>query len=596
MAYNRKRKELSWADLVSRPGIVEEDAATVSVPASSIEPKAFGTSIDDIINGALSNNLKLQKVTNNDNSIPMLSDTVVQEQTLQASPELNGEPRVVDNKIAIEYPSQSQQSPVQSLLANYLPDVKSEQVRRILQNPESPKGILSAFLPAAERDAASNGMNFMNNYMPQQNEGQFARDAFSTIGLSGDDRYPPATPPYGAPGTENFARPDINDVSSMNNQQMQQNNSGGGIFSRIADWAKRNDVGNRINDYALGLSMGSTPSESAALGAQNLYRGNIGRNEAHQAEQEALQSQQQQNQTLKYLQSQGYDDTQSSLILSDPKLLSSVLTNSLTPTQESAIDRAKLEGQLLSNERTRQDIASRQSTPAALANLPPPQAGYRYQFDQNTGEPILVPIAGGPAAREIEANERSKEAATGSRAERAAFGLDAIQELKRIYNEPQRGVISRLTRGLINTERPLSGFSSTIADYVDPETRINIESQQEALQSLVAGDLLAQAKQNSPNGASGYGNLSNAEYIGLANSIAALRYGMSPEAYRRSLDRIEAYLNKAAGINNSNLPTPQNGEINFVNVLSPNGKVYEVPAEEVDDAVRNGGKVVGNGQ
>lgn len=564
MAYNRKRKELSWADLVSRPAVVEEGATSVAIPASAGADSNSLYSIDNIISDVLSDKLKLRKVNNSGDSIPAVNDTVVQEQQLQAAPELNGEPRVVDNKIAIEYPER--QTPVQELLANYLPDVKSEQVKRILQQPEGTQGILSALMPAGDRNAARSDLNVLNSYAPQQEEGRFARDAFSTIGVGGDSAYPPAPLPYGAPGTENFARPNINDVSEMNNNQ-QQNSSGGNIFSRISDWARNNDVGNRITDYALGLSMGSTPSESAALGAQNLYRGNIGRNEARAAEQEAVQAQQQQNQTAQYIQGLGYDEGQTSLIMSNKDLFNKVLTNRLTPQDQDALADVKREQLQLQNEKLRQDISARQVTPSTLANLPSPPAGYRYQFDVNTGEPVLAAIAGGPAAQAEEAARVADENNRQAAEDRYSVVSNAANDARTIVERSPSAVGS---------------YATPFLEKVPGSDAANLKATVQTLKAVSSFDQLQRMRAASKTGAA-LGSVSDVEIGLLSSAIGSLDTSQSRDQFLRNLDRVQAIFASVVDGNNLYIENPETG------------KVVSVPAKEATSLINSGGRVVGNG-
>lgn len=447
------------------------------------------------------------------------------EQNNSASAPQMPAPEQVSSLPVAESSQSPQSSGIDSLLAQYLPQTGSDQVKRILQLPEEQQGILGALVPGNER-RAYNVENNIPNPQPQANPMAF---------------------------------------SSGGQQDMQQNGqqSEGGLFSGIGEWAKRNDLGNRLNDWALGLSMGSTPSESWSLGAQNLHQGNIGRREQEEQQQAENRSQQQQLQTTDWIKGLGYDDAQAGLIMSDPKLFNSVLTNRLTPQQRDNLEDVKREKYLADIEKTRADIAKIQNQGGPNESLPAPPSGYRYQYDANTGEPNLVAIAGGPAAQKEEesriADERNRQANT----ERYNVVRNAATDAREIIERSPRSVGSLVGQAMSN----IPGTDSA-----------NLSSIVSTLKANASFDQLQKMRAASKTGAA-LGSVSDTEIRLLSDATGSLDLNQSKDQFLKNLNRVQALFASVV-------------DGKAIKVRAPDGSVYEMQAKYVPDAINNGGEIV----
>lgn len=480
MADNRKK--LNLVDLLLRPGGAEEDTVSVSVPVlDTARAVPYGKSITDILGSA--------------SSLRPLQPQEAAAEVQVAAPAFEEPPRNIPDSRVAEFSPEP--SPEDSLMARYFPDVKSDQVRRILGQKD--RGILDAILPQGQDSSQG---------APQ---GQLPTAAFSTGPVEQGQR------------------------------------SGDGIVSRITDWLSRNDIGDRITDYAIGMSQGATPSQSAAFGAQNLYRGNVGRNEARQAEQEAMQARelaqqeevQQQlkdAQTLNYLRSIGYSDDDSIAMISDPKLLNSVLTNRFNVQPVDPLADLKREQMELSNARTRQDMDLKASTTAQQQ-----------------------------AATEEADAKKAQEAATSKRAV-----LTAIGDARKIA---ESGWLLSPATGNLNTvasHSPVGGQKAkdlrAVLDMIDANS---------------AFDKVASMRASSPTGA-GLGPLSDADMRLLRAASAALDPSQSKEQFIKNLDRYEATLRAVTEGDRLMLEDPKSK------------KVFYVPASRAYDLINEGARIVGS--
>ena len=442
-------------------------------------------------------------------------------------------PGLQQSQSSEQTPVQEQQPSggIESLLARYLPQTSSDQVKRILQLPEERQGILGALVPGNERQAYN-----LANGIPNP---QMSAMAFNGSSQSQE------------PFSQGFPQQAVP-------QQQQQ-----GVLSRIGDWARNNDFGNRLTDWGIGLSMGSTPQESLSLGAQNLYQGNIGRQQADQERQAQEQAQQQQMQTAEWVKGLGYDDAQAGLIMSDPKLFNSVLTNRLTPQQRDSLEDVKREKYLADIEKTRADTARAQSQGGVASNLPAPPAGYRYQYDVNTGEPNLVAIAGGPAAQAQQENEAILERNRQASQDRYNVVRNAANDAREIIDRSPRAVGSIVGQAL-------SSVPGTDA--------ANLKSVVETLKANASFDQLQRMREASKTGGA-LGNVSNTEVGLLSSAVGSLDLNQSKDQFLRNLNRVQAIFGSVV-------------DGKPLKVRAPDGSVYEMQAKYVSDAINNGGEIV----
>jgi hypothetical protein len=103
-------------------------------------------------------------------------------------------------------------------------------------------------------------------------------------------------------------------------------------------------------------------------------------------------------------------------------------------------------------------------------------------------------------------------------------------------------------RGLAQQPMALGGLPSTGIFQHIPLIGQNAADMAGALDQIkgdILRDVLAQSKQASPNGASGFGNLSNVEGESLKASIAHLSQAQSPEEFAAGLDQAEQFYKRA---------------------------------------------------
>lgn len=487
--------------------------------------------IFSLLNAIPRTNQGLSTQSPQDNGLGVLQRLFSGQNDSAAAPEMPQAEQVSSLPVA-EAPQNTNPTGIDSLLAQYLPQTNSDQVKRILQLPEGSQGILGALVPGEERQAYNTQNGIPNPQM-------------SPMAFNGGGQSP--SPEYFSQGMPQPEMPQQQD----------------GILSRIANWAKNHDLGDRITDWGIGLSMGATPQESLSLGAQNIYQGNVQRNQTAQERQAQQQAQQQQMQTNEWIKGLGYDDAQAGLIMSDPKLFNSVLTNRLTPQQRDSLEDVKREKYIADIEKTRADTARIQSQGGPNANLPSPPAGYRYQYDANTGEPNLVAIAGGPAAQAQQENEVITERNRQAAQDRYNVVRNAANDAREIIDRSPRSVGSVVGQALSN----IPGTDAA-----------NLRSVTETLKANASFDQLQRMREASKTGGA-LGNVSNTEVGLLSSAVGSLDLNQSRDQFLRNLNRVQAIF--ASVVDGKPLK-----------VKAPDGSVYEMQAKYVPDAINNGGEIV----
>ncbi|RCL00012.1 MAG: hypothetical protein JSC085_000999 [Candidatus Tokpelaia sp. JSC085] len=281
----------------------------------------------------------------------------------------------------------------------------------------------------------------------------------------------------------------------------------------------KSDISSRIQDYLVGLGQGKTPSESLAMGSRYLS--------------EKVDERNKRNQTVDYLIGQGYSEQDAKTIASDPALSRQIIIQKI-----GGIDPELKQRQLKAAIDKTEAEAYRIRNPIFT-----PPSGYGYTSKGN-----LEPIKGGPVDRAIHIQEEAEQNKEINHAGRAQYGLETLYRLRTLFKES--GAVGG------SNKAKLFGFLHP-SDRVDARTMIS------SLQGLIASDMLESAKAGSTNGASGFGNLSNVEYQGLANQIAALSEDMSVAELNKSFNVIESYLKKSFP-SREEIPTS-------TRVINPNG-------------------------
>lgn len=339
----------------------------------------------------------------------------------------------------------------------------------------------------------------MPQTMPQPAPASAPQDQGLASLIGARNEYPAAPLPMNPAMSDNFARPQP---------------STGGFLDGLKGFARNNALGDRIHDFALGLSQGETPSDSFAYGAQTLAAGNKGRRNS--------------NQTVDFLKSRGFSENDARAIAQDPQMVRTILTsqqNSTDPLNQ--FKAAQIAAGIGKTEAETEKIRRENQGPGSEYGKVGEGRRWVRNADGNWSQEL---IPGSKAGDSVEEAKNIKNADMEARAEQAQYGLKTVARLRERYpSEVWTGTAFR-----------------SVGDFLLPHSAIEIDADINSLQSIIAGDMLKAAKAASKNGASGFGNLSNREYIGLAERIRGLRYGMSRGAFKDALDDIEGYFKKAA--------------------------------------------------
>ncbi|MET3560798.1 hypothetical protein ABID39_001514, partial [Bartonella japonica] len=161
---------------------------------------------------------------------------------------------------------------------------------------------------------------------------------------------------------------------------------------------------------------------------------------------------------------------------------------------------------------------------------PAAEAGYTLVKDKSTQSGLrAIPITGSAAERKLikEKNEALLRYAEGiARGERL---VNTSKDLMEILDENPRivGTLGHLLSGVPGSEG--ADFAAIL----------------ETLKSNIAIDTLQKMKSLAPNGASGFGNLSNVEFKALQNAVAALGTNLTSKQMKKSLQTIIDTYSKA---------------------------------------------------
>jgi hypothetical protein len=188
--------------------------------------------------------------------------------------------------------------------------------------------------------------------------------------------------------------------------------------------------------------------------------------------------------------------------------------------------------------------------------IPP---GYMLK-DGPDGE-YMVPIPGGPAAQEIEAETRAAEertvAQTQTSAGKAETMLDATGSVKKIMKEAK-------TPATGTNSRPFALHSGTAAGQV--------RSYVGTLKSGVALGAMLRLKEASATGATGFGALSEKELALLIDDIGALDPDTTePEIFLKTIDRIERRYNGVVEDIRKNVSPERIRELGLESLLGSGG-------------------------
>ncbi|WP_102830640.1 hypothetical protein [Bartonella bovis] len=313
---------------------------------------------------------------------------------------------------------------------------------------------------------------------------------------------------------------------SNGNVEARDKYSAGALWDRF----KNSEFSEHLMDFFAGLSSGQTPQESFANAALKLRQGNSERAQ-HQ-------------QVLNVLQSKGYSDQEAQAIAQNPDLAMKIMNDTLSPVGLQEGYRI-----LTPEEKAQQglpnDMAFQVSTQTGKIEplkgtqrtdgsgldfnnaLSKPESGYMYVQDENGIR--AEPIPGGAADRKLKSDEEKRKIELVESEYKAEQFVGMVEELKQTIEKSP------------NTVGMLGYWES----FIPGTDAAQFGHMLETVKSNIAIDTLKKMKDFSPNGASGFGNLSNVEFKALQNSIAALDQDLSAKQMKKSLQTIIDTYNKA---------------------------------------------------
>ncbi|AQX30969.1 hypothetical protein [Bartonella schoenbuchensis] len=273
-------------------------------------------------------------------------------------------------------------------------------------------------------------------------------------------------------------------------------------------------------DSFAGLASGQTPQESFSNAALQLRQGNSERA--------------QRQQVLKVLQSKGYSAEEAQAIAQNPELSMKIMSDTLSPTGLKEgyriLTKEEKEARGLPDDMAYQISTQtgkieylkgteRTDDPNNMRSRP--ENGHMFVKDEN-GNLRSVLIPGSDAERKRIDEENKKKAEFANSSFKAEQLIGTVKKLKEKLDKNPSVV----------------GFSGYWESLIPGTPASQFKSMLNVIKANIAIDKLQQMKHHSPNGASGFGNLSNVEFMALQNSIAALEQDLSPEQMKESFQTI----------------------------------------------------------
>ncbi|EJF79421.1 hypothetical protein MCO_00987 [Bartonella sp. DB5-6] len=302
---------------------------------------------------------------------------------------------------------------------------------------------------------------------------------------------------------------------------------------------RKSEFSEHLMDFFAGLASGKTPQESFSNAALVMRQGNNVRA--------------QNRPIFEFLRSKGYSDKDAQALVQYPDLAMKVIGNTLSPqegyrtlTAEEKAEQGLPEdmtfqvststGKIIPVQGGQRSTASGFGSNAG-GTVSKPESGYMYVKDENAlGGIRAVPIAGSGAEYKLiqeQKEEERKNQQTQMRiletADRSNRILSASKELLKTVEENPHVV----------------GFTGSIGSFLPNSKANDFGHMLDSLKASIGLDALRKAKAFSPNGASGFGNLSNMELQALQNSVAALYQDLSAEQMKKSLKTVIDTFNKS---------------------------------------------------
>ncbi|WP_273788976.1 hypothetical protein [Bartonella sp. ML70XJBT] len=302
---------------------------------------------------------------------------------------------------------------------------------------------------------------------------------------------------------------------------------------------RKSEFSEHLMDFFAGLASGKTPQESFSNAALVMRQGNNIRA--------------QNRPIFEFLRSKGYSDKDAQALVQYPDLAMKVIGSTLSPqegyrtlTAEEKAEQGLPENMTFQVSTSTGKIIPVQggqlSTASGLGGntdgmLSKPEAGYMYIKDKKAPGGIrAVPIAGSGAEHKLIQEQKEEER---KNQQTQMQILDTEDRSNRILSA------SKELLKIVEEHPHVVGFTGSIESFIPGFKAKDFGHMLDSLKASIGLDALRKAKAFSPNGASGFGNLSNMELQALQNSVAALYQDLSAEQMKKSLKTVIDTFNKS---------------------------------------------------
>ncbi|WP_375616866.1 hypothetical protein [Bartonella sp. AP58NXGY] len=440
-----------------------------------------------------------------------------------------------------------------------LPDVSKDTVK-IQEAPEQQKhdfseqGGVASMIPQSplvgnidqsSGDEAGRQQKDVMDYIAQLNEKSIAENSLKNN--SGNDEEKLFEAPIGEEKHLNAHLPEEEHLkaSAKPEQATDYVNAVGNFIHKDANpsslWERfrKSEFSEHLMDFFAGLASGKTPQESFSNAALVMRQGNNVRA--------------QNRPIFEFLRSKGYSDKDAQALVQYPDLAMKVIGNTLSPQEgyRTLTSEEKAE-QGLPEDMTFQVSTStgkiipvqggQRSTASGLGRntdnmLSKPESGYMYVKDENAlGGIRAMPIAGSGSEHKLIQEQKEEER------------KNQQMQMRILETADRSNRILSASKELLKTieEHPhVVGFTGSIGSFLPNSKAKDFGHMLDSLKASIGLDALRKAKAFSPNGASGFGNLSNMELQALQNSVAALYQDLSAEQMKKSLKTVIDTFNKS---------------------------------------------------
>ncbi|WP_246054709.1 hypothetical protein [Bartonella massiliensis] len=347
------------------------------------------------------------------------------------------------------------------------------------------------------------------------------------------------------------------------------------------DRFRHSEFSEHLMDFFAGLALGRTPRESFSNASILMRQGNKERAQ-HQQTLQFLQSKgysdedaqaimqypdlamkmigstlspqaNDSQKTLEFLRSKGYSDEDAQAIAQYPDLAQKVIGSTLSPqegyrtlTAEEKAEQGLPEDMAFQVSTSTGKIipvqGGQRSTASGLGGdmssmLSKPEAGYMYVKDENAAGGVRAMLITGSGAEHKLIQEQKKQEREEQQLQMQI--LETADRSNRILSA------SKELLEIVEKHPHVVGFTGSLGSFVPNSKAKDFGHMLDSLKASIGLDALRKAKAFSPNGASGFGNLSNMELQALQNSVAALYQDLTAEQMKKSLKTVIDTFNKS---------------------------------------------------